>query len=66
MIKNNKINKNWVNKLSEDIANLHKKKIDVIIVTSGAIALGCKYLKINRKNLKLKNFKLFQLSVKLS
>ena len=56
LIKNNKINKNWVNKLSEDIANLCKKKIDVIIVTSGAIALGCKYLKINRKNLKLKEF----------
>ena len=56
LIKNNKINKNWVSKLSEDIANLHKKKIDVIIVTSGAIALGCKYLKINRKNLKLKEF----------
>jgi glutamate 5-kinase len=47
LIQNNKINKNWVNKLSEDIANLYKKKIDVIIVTSGAIALGCKYLKIN-------------------
>ena len=56
LIKNNKVNINWVNKLSEDIAKLAKKKIEIIIVTSGAIALGCKYLKINRKNLKLKEF----------
>lgn len=56
LIKNNKVNINWVNKLSEDIAKLTKKKIEIIIVTSGAIALGCKYLKINRKNLKLKEF----------
>ena len=56
LIKNNKVNTNWVNKLSEDIAKLSKKKIDIIIVTSGAIALGCKFLKINRKDLKLKEF----------
>ncbi len=56
LIKNNKININWVNKLSEDINKLSKNKIEIIIVTSGAIALGCKYLKINRKNLKLKEF----------
>ncbi len=56
LIKSNKININWVNKLSEDIIKLSKKKIEIIIVTSGAIALGCKYLKINRKNLKLKEF----------
>jgi len=56
LIKNNNINTTWVNKLSEDISKLSKKKIDIIIVTSGAIALGCKYLKINRKNLKLKEY----------
>merc|ERR1712127_659699 len=33
---------------------LIKKKIKVIIVTSGAIALGCKLLKKNKKKLKLK------------
>jgi len=27
LIKNNKINISWVNRLSEDIANLYKKKI---------------------------------------
>ena len=31
-----------------------QKKIKVIIVTSGAIALGCKLLKKNKKKLKLK------------
>ena len=56
LIKNNNINTTWVNKLSEDISKLSKKKIDIIIVTSGAIAIGCKYLKINRKNLKLKEY----------
>tara|TARA_B100000989_G_scaffold105185_2_gene77045 strand:+ start:1310 stop:2416 length:1107 start_codon:yes stop_codon:yes gene_type:complete len=56
LIRNNKINSTWVNKLSDDISKLSKYKIDIIIVTSGAIALGCKYLKINRKNLKLKEY----------
>ncbi|MAK12851.1 MAG: glutamate 5-kinase [Candidatus Pelagibacter sp.] len=56
LIKNNKINNNWVSNLSKDIFNLSKRKIDITIVTSGAIALGCKYLKISRKNLKLKEY----------
>ena len=54
--KKNKINTTWVNRLSEDISKLWKNKIEIIIVTSGAIAIGCKYLKINRKNLKLKEY----------
>ncbi len=56
LIKNNKINKLWVKKLAEDISLLSKKGAHIIIVTSGAIALGCKFLKINRKNLKLKEY----------
>ena len=36
---------NWVDKLIEDVFYLIKKKIQIIIVTSGAIALGCKFLK---------------------
>ncbi len=56
LIKKNKINTTWVNKLSEDIFKLSKNKIEIIIVTSGAIAMGCKYLKISRKNLKLKEY----------
>src|SRR5210317_1605227 len=56
LINKNKINTAWVNKLADDVAKLAKRKIQIIIVTSGAIALGCKYLKISRKNLKLKEF----------
>ena len=56
LIKKNKINTIWVNKLSNDIFKLSRKNVEIIIVTSGAIALGCKYLKINRKNLKLKEY----------
>ena len=38
---------------SKDIKQLIKKKKNIIIVSSGAIALGCKKLKINKKKLKL-------------
>ena len=47
---------NWVDKLIEDVFYLIKKKIQIIIVTSGAIALGCKFLKKNKKKLKLNEF----------
>ena len=46
--------KDWINKLIDDVHFLIKKKIKVIIVTSGAIALGCKFLKKDKKQLKLK------------
>ena len=48
--------KDWINKLIDDVHFLINKKIKVIIVTSGAIALGCKLLKKNKKNLKLKEY----------
>jgi glutamate 5-kinase len=56
LIKSNKVNIQWVNKLADDVLKLRKNNTEIIIVTSGAIALGCKFLKINRKNLKLKEF----------
>mgnify|MGYP003336747093 FL=1 len=46
----NKIKKNWFNKLIEDINFLIQKNRQIIIVSSGAIALGCDLLKINKKN----------------
>ena len=51
-----KLNTAWVNKLIDDMHFLIKKKIKIIIVTSGAIALGCKLLKKNKKKLKLKEY----------
>tara|TARA_Y100000590_G_scaffold82884_1_gene92377 strand:- start:1996 stop:3102 length:1107 start_codon:yes stop_codon:yes gene_type:complete len=47
------IREKWLSEFSKDIKELKKLKKNVIIVSSGAIALGCKKLKLNKKNLKL-------------
>ena len=47
-----KFKKKWVTSLIKDIKNYGKKK-NVVIVSSGAIALGQNYLKINKKKIKL-------------
>ena len=52
----NRIKKNWFNKLIDDINFLIQKNKQIIIVSSGAIALGCDLLKINKKNTKLSQF----------
>ena len=44
-----KIRKKWLLDFSKDIEDLIKNKKKVIIVSSGAIALGCKKLNINKK-----------------
>ena len=44
--------KAWVNSLIKDIKK-YKKNRDIVIVTSGAIALGQNYLKIKTKKIKL-------------
>ena len=50
---NKNIRKKWLFEFAKDIEQLIKSKKKVIIVSSGAIALGCKKLNINKKNLKL-------------
>ena len=47
-----KFKKKWVTSLIKDIKKYGKKK-KFVIVSSGAIALGQKYLKINKKKIKL-------------
>ncbi len=47
------IRKKWLSEFSRDIKQLLDEKKNVIIVSSGAIALGCKKLNLNKKNLKL-------------
>ena len=47
------IRKKWLSEFSKDIKQLLDDKKNVIIVSSGAIALGCKKLNLNKKNLKL-------------
>ena len=50
--KKGKPKKIWLEKFSKDIKNLINKKKQIVIVSSGAIAMGCEYLKIKKKWLK--------------
>ena len=50
--KKGKFKKTWVNSLIKDIKK-YKKNRDLVIVSSGAIALGQNYLKIKKKKIKL-------------
>ena len=47
--KKGKFKKNWVNSLIQDIKKF-KKNMDVVIVSSGAIALGQSHLRIKKKS----------------
>ena len=45
--------KKWLKKLAEDVKNLIKQKKQIVIVSSGAIAIGCEYLGIKKNGLKV-------------
>ena len=47
-----KFKKNWVSSLIKDLKKI-KRNRDLVLVSSGAIALGQKYLKIKKKKIKL-------------
>tara|TARA_Y100000590_G_scaffold317213_1_gene358807 strand:+ start:109 stop:1215 length:1107 start_codon:yes stop_codon:yes gene_type:complete len=51
--KKGKPKKVWLQKFAQDIKVLLKKKKQVVIVSSGAIAMGCEYLKIKKNGLKV-------------
>jgi len=48
-----KLRKKWLKEFVKDIQFLIKKNKQVVIVSSGAIALGCEYLGIEKKTLKI-------------
>ncbi len=50
---NKKIRKKWLSDFSKDIKDLLGENKKIIIVSSGAIAMGCKKLNLSKKNLKL-------------
>ena len=50
---NNQIRRKWLLGFAIDIKDLIKQKKNVIIVSSGAIALGCRKLKLKKNNLKI-------------
>ena len=51
--KKGKPKKLWLKEFAKDIKFLIKKKKQIVIVSSGAIALGCEYLGIKKKGLKI-------------
>ena len=54
LIKNNLFNRGWLKSFLNDVKLLREKEIKIIIVASGAVALGIKYLKIkNNEGLKI-------------
>jgi len=50
---NKKIRIKWLSEFSKDIKDLLNQNKRIIIVSSGAIAMGCKKLNLSKKNLKL-------------
>tara|TARA_Y100001958_G_C21181617_1_gene511366 strand:- start:111 stop:1217 length:1107 start_codon:yes stop_codon:yes gene_type:complete len=48
-----KIRKKWLSTFAKDVQKLKSRNKKVIIVSSGAIALGCKKMNYNRKSLKI-------------
>ena len=48
-----KIRKKWLMSFAKDIKNLKSKNRQVVIVSSGAIALGCKKMNYSKSSLKL-------------
>jgi len=50
---NKKIRKKWLSNFAKDIQKLKSKSKNIVIVSSGAIALGCKKMNYNKTNLKL-------------
>ena len=48
-----KIRKKWLLSFAKDIQKLKNKNQKVVIVSSGAIALGCKKINFNKKSIKL-------------
>ena len=51
--KSKKIRLKWLTEFTKDIKKLLDQNKKIIIVSSGAIAIGCKKLNLNKKNLKL-------------
>ena len=50
---NNKIRKKWLSSFAKDIKKLRSKNKKVVLVSSGAIALGCKKMGYEKSNLKI-------------
>ena len=47
------VNRNWLESLLDDVAELHERGRDVLLVSSGSIALGAALLGVNRRRARL-------------
>ena len=52
-VETGKLNRRWFDTLIEDIARLRSRRQEVLVVSSGAIALGRKHLGLDNRKLKL-------------
>ena len=50
-----RLNRSWLQGLADDVADLHRRGHEVIIVSSGAIAIGSAVLGINKRRAKLED-----------
>ena len=50
-----RVNRQWLGGLVEDIADLHERKHEVLVVSSGAIAIGSTVLGINKRRARLED-----------
>ena len=48
-----KTKKTWLKEFAKDVKDLIEKKKQIVIVSSGAIAIGCEYLGIKKSGLKV-------------
>ena len=53
LINQNKFNSNWLSNFIDDLIFLTKKKKKIVIVASGAVSLGKKYLNIKKKKISI-------------
>lgn len=49
------LNRKWLRGLAEDVADLHRRDHEVLIVSSGAIAIGSAVLSINKRRARLED-----------
>ena len=50
---NEEFNRDWLNNLSNEIEQLHNRRTEILIVSSGAVAIGSTYLRKKRSHMNL-------------
>ncbi|MDH3811206.1 MAG: glutamate 5-kinase, partial [Gammaproteobacteria bacterium] len=50
-----RLNRTWLDTLARDISGLQKDGHEILIVSSGAIAIGCQVLGINKARARLED-----------